>query len=147
MHFSPEHAYVRDRVRETHDLFHTLTGYGIDVVGESGVLGFTFGQSGNKGWAVLTFLNVVTSLTSGRLTGLRNAWRGYRAGRRAAFVPARPDLDRLLRMPLDEARRELGVEPAPDYRPIHAADLWANSTNHGPRRVDRTAHHERLPPT
>lgn len=129
--FTAEHAYVRDRVRDAHDFFHTLTGYGIDLVGESGVLGFTAAQTRNKGWGMLTFLNVLTTLFSWRLTGLKNAWRGYRAGRRAAYLPARSDLDRLLRLPLEEARVELAIVPTPPYEPVHLAAVFENSTNTG----------------
>ena len=38
-----------NRSRDTHDLFHVLTGYGRDALGEQCVLGFTYGQTGNYG--------------------------------------------------------------------------------------------------
>ena len=125
--FTPEHAYVRDRVRDAHDLYHTLLGCGIDVIGEAGVLSFTFGQTGNKGWLMLVLLNHLSALTKGRFTGWRVAWRGYRRGRRACYLAAVVDWDRLLRLPLDEARAELGVEPMETYRPLWLDDLFASA--------------------
>jgi ubiquinone biosynthesis protein COQ4 len=123
--FTPEHAYVRDRVRDAHDLFHTLTGYGIDVVGEAGVLSFTFGQTGNKGWAMLVLLNLLTSLLAGRIDTGRVAWAGYRCGRRARYLPAVADWERLLQTPLAEVRRELGIAPMRPYRPLDIDDAFA----------------------
>ena len=126
--FSPDHAYVRDRVREAHDLYHTLTGYGVDVAGEAGVLAFTFAQTGNKGWAMLVLLNTLSGLTTGRLDGLRVALEGYRRGRGAKFLAAFDDWNRLLRMPLEDARAELGITPMGPYRPIELGELFRNAS-------------------
>lgn len=125
--FTPEHAYVRDRVRSLHDLFHTLTGYGIDVQGEAGVLAFTFGQVGNKGWAMLVVLSQLGALAHGRLDGLRVAWQAYRRGRRARFLPAVDDWERLLRCPIDEARAELGIHPVASYRPLAFDEIFGRA--------------------
>lgn len=125
--FSPEHAYVRDRVRNAHDLFHTLTGYEIDVAGEGAVLAFTFGQTGNKGWAMLVFLNALTVVSRSRFDSWVTSWKGYRRGRRARYLPAVEDWDRLLRLPLEEARAELGIPPLEAYRPVQLDDVFSNA--------------------
>jgi len=122
--FSREHAYVRDRVRDAHDLFHTLTGYGIDVFGEAGALSFTFGQTGNKGWAALVLLNHLTALKKLRFDGWAVAWKAYWRGRRARYLPAVDDWDRLLRLPIDAARTELGITPMPPYRPLWLEEVF-----------------------
>ncbi len=127
--FSREHAYVRDRVRDAHDLVHTLTGYGIDVIGEAGVLSFTFGQTGNKGWAVLVFLNHLTALSRGRTDGWLVAWKGYWRGRRARYLPAVDDWDRLLRLPIERARAELGIEATEPYRPLALEEIFGPLAN------------------
>jgi len=126
--FSPVHAYVRDRVREAHDLYHTLTGYGVDVAGEAGVLAFTLAQTGNKGWALLVLLNTLSGLATGRLDGLVVAIKGYRRGRRTRFLAAVQDWDRLLRTPLEDARAELGITPMDPYRPIELGELFRNAS-------------------
>jgi ubiquinone biosynthesis protein COQ4 len=128
--FSAEHAYVRDRVRDTHDLFHTLLGCGIDVVGEAGVLGFTFAQTGNKGWAMLVLLNALTLARRGRFDGWGVAWRGFRRGRRARFVPAAGDWDRLLRMPIEQARGELAIVPLGPYEPMTPDEVFGGGPGH-----------------
>jgi ubiquinone biosynthesis protein COQ4 len=122
--FSPEHAYVRDRVRHAHDLFHTLTGYGVDVFGEAGVLAFTYAQTGNKGWAGLVFLNGLTAVAAARFDGWLVAWKGYQRGRRARFLPAVDDWERLLRLPIEEARAELGIPPLEPYAPMQLGDVF-----------------------
>jgi len=123
--FSRAHAYVRDRVRQAHDLIHTLLGCGIDVIGEAGVLAFTFGQTGNKGWAMLVFLNALTTLTRFRFDGWALSWKAYRLGRRAQYLPARDDWDRLLRLPLEAARAELDITPLSPYEPLALDDALA----------------------
>ena len=39
-------AYVAKRMRQTHDLWHLLTGYGTDVPNEIALQAFTYGQTG-----------------------------------------------------------------------------------------------------
>jgi len=130
--FSPVHAYVRDRVREAHDLYHTLTGYGVDVAGEAGVLAFTLAQTGNKGWALLVLLNTLSGVVAGRFDGLVVAIKGYRRGRRARFLAAVQDWDRLLRTPLEDARAELAITPMDPYRPIALEELFQNASTEAP---------------
>lgn len=124
MAFSSEHAYVRDRVRHAHDLWHTLTGYGVDVFGEAGVLAFTYAQTGNKGWAGLVFLNALTALAAARLDGWVVAWKGYRRGRRARHLPGVEDWERLLQLPIEEARAELGIPPLEPYAPLELREVF-----------------------
>jgi ubiquinone biosynthesis protein COQ4 len=40
----PRVAYVMQRIRQTHDLWHVLTGYGPDVIGEILLQAFTYAQ-------------------------------------------------------------------------------------------------------
>ena len=47
--FDDQVQWYANRLRDTHDLFHILTGYGRDALGEQCVLGFTYGQTGNYG--------------------------------------------------------------------------------------------------
>jgi ubiquinone biosynthesis protein COQ4 len=130
--FTHEHAYVRDRVRDAHDLYHTLTGHGIDVIGEAGVLSFTFGQTGNKGWLMLVLLNHLTALLTLRFNGWLVAWRGYWNGRRARYLPAVDEWDRLLRLPVEAVRAELGISAPQPYRPLDldAAFEWIAKGSH-----------------
>lgn len=123
---TPEHAWVRDRVRHAHDLFHTLTGYGIDLLGEAGVLAFTFGQTGNKGWLSLVVLNVLSCLSRLRFDCAVVAWKGFMRGRRARFLPAVDDWERLLQLPLEAARLELAIPPLEPYRPLAYDEVFGS---------------------
>jgi hypothetical protein len=59
---------------------------------------------------------------------VRVALEGYRRGRRARFLPAVDDWNRLLRTPLEDARAELGITPMGVYRPIELEELFRNAS-------------------
>jgi len=44
-----------DRLRDTHDMLHILTGYGRDALGEQCVLGFTYAQNHNLGVGFIAY--------------------------------------------------------------------------------------------
>lgn len=104
----------------THDLYHVLTGYGRDAVGEALLLVFTGVQTGSRGTGWL-----------GRMAGLRIRrerpdWpigrmmkNAVRMARNAAHLPT-TDLTELMPLPLDEARAVLGVRPDPVYARLRA---------------------------
>src|SRR5262249_44325661 len=52
-------AYLKDRLRDTHDLWHALTGYRGDVLGELALLGFTFAQTKNPAIALIVIAALV----------------------------------------------------------------------------------------
>ncbi|MCB9562334.1 MAG: ubiquinone biosynthesis protein [Kofleriaceae bacterium] len=117
-------AYVRTRMRDTHDLWHTVTGYRGDLLGEAALLAFTFAQTGNLGVGFLAGIGVVL----GGVPGARRfIAQGYARGRRATWMPP-VDWVKLLPRPLDEVRRDLGITELPVYEPVrtHAvpADAW-----------------------
>jgi len=113
-----DRARFARRLRELHDVFHVLTGYGRDVRGEIACLSFTFAQTKNTGIGYLA-LRVLRgagwSSEMGQL--IRQAfWRG----RRAEWLIDR-DWEALLPVPLDRLRRDLGVGPPPAYQPVRSA--------------------------
>ncbi|MGE0621846.1 MAG: Coq4 family protein [Pseudomonadales bacterium] len=105
------------RLRDQHDLWHTITGYGRDELGELCLLAFTYAQTRNRG---IGFIVLVGSFKMRETFGsgvFRAVRRGYGDGRRAAWLPGQ-DWESLLARPLDEIRSELGiVEPVP-YRAL-----------------------------
>lgn len=101
--------YVSQRVRQTHDLWHVVTGYRTDVAGELALQAFTYAQIGAKAPALVV---------GGGLArwGARNpklfplVREGYRMGKRTTFLaPIRWELR--WERPLEDVRRELGVVP------------------------------------
>ena len=79
--------YVATRLRDVHDVFHVVTGYGTDDIGELELQWFNLG---NLGWGPLPLLVIVASFFMGRMTkygGLWPVWKraraAYRRGRQS----------------------------------------------------------------
>ncbi len=79
--------YVATRLREAHDVFHVVTGYGTDEIGELELQWFNMG---NLGWGPLPLIMLVAFFAMGKTNkygGLRAVWRrvraAYRRGRRS----------------------------------------------------------------
>ena len=101
------------RLRDSHDLWHVVTGYGRDLFGEAALLAFTYRQIRNRG---IGFIVLVAYLKAGgeykqERTLIRD---GYRRARDASWLPG-ADWENLLGRPLDEVRETLGVVPVGDY--------------------------------
>lgn len=109
----PDRELFGTRLRDSHDLWHVLTGYGRDLVGEAGLLAFTYNQTRNRGIGFIVF---VAYLKAGRVfPEQRPVVRdGFRRSKRAAFLPG-ADWEALLPLPLDEARSVLKIEPVGEY--------------------------------
>jgi ubiquinone biosynthesis protein COQ4 len=116
-------AFIGEYLRDTHDLWHVVTGYHGDVIGELALLAFTFAQMGNLGIGLLVSLSVVLGpLLPSPLD--RDARRtivdGYLRGRRSRWFPT-IDWIPLLGRPLDEVRRALGIADEVRYREVRVA--------------------------
>lgn len=106
-----------ERLRDTHDLFHVLTGYGRDALGEASLLGFTYEQNYNRG---IWFIAYAAALQIRKQTGTRapvyaSINEGRRLGRAAAKL-AHMDVEDVMRMDIGEARAMLGVGQPVIYR-------------------------------
>lgn len=100
--------YVR-RQRDVHDVWHVLTGYGTDALGEACIVAFTYGQTRNIGFG---FLGLAAGLELKRrcrkVPYLRAVLQGWRHGRRAHWLMGL-DYEQLFAEPLVDARRRLGL--------------------------------------
>ena len=105
----PKAAYVMQRMRQTHDLWHVVTGHETDPFGEIALQAFTFGQIGAPSTFVLS------------AAGTLNFWRmrpglgravlaAYKAGRAANPLVVFPWEDHW-ETPLVEVQRLLDVTP------------------------------------
>ncbi len=109
-----EHRLYARRLRDMHDLWHVTTGYGPDTMGEVCLLGFTYAQTRDTG---LGFIAVMGALKIAREQDRRifkALWAGYRAGRRAAWLPGM-DWEQLLSRPIEEVRGLLNISPPRVY--------------------------------
>ena len=106
------------RLRDLHDVFHVLTGYGRDMLGEIACLAFTYAQTRNTGigYVVLRVLRQAGWRSEmGRL-----ARQAYLRGRRSAWLIDQ-DWETLLYQPLEQLRLRLSVGPAPIYQQVRSA--------------------------
>ena len=103
-----------------HDLWHVVTGYGRDLLGEAALLHIILMQTGNTGLILPCWLGLLAPML-GR-EGRRLIWDARRRARRAAWLPA-ADWEALLGQPLPAVRERLGFGPPPHYTPV-----WQDST-------------------
>ena len=112
----PEREWLYARLRDMHDLWHVLTGYGRDIAGEAANLAFTHGQTGSRGIGLLVLTAAVRGPKSADLHWQRYLLRAWRRGRKAAPLSL-ARYEELLPLPLDEVRRRLGIQPPLEAHP------------------------------
>ncbi len=99
-----------ERLRDTHDLFHVLTGYGRDALGEASLLGFSYEQNHNRG---IWFIAYAGAREIKRSTGTRApVYAAINEGRRlgrAAHKLAHMDVEAVMREDIGAARARLGI--------------------------------------
>lgn len=111
----PRHRmhFLRLRLRQTHDIWHVLAGFGTDEFGEVGLQGFYFAQFTNGQSALILASAILKSVLRGRFGDLElhlDAFcEGYRNGKQAAPLLA-VEWERMWDRDLAELRRELRVE-------------------------------------
>jgi ubiquinone biosynthesis protein COQ4 len=105
----PDARWMRERMGMTHDLWHVLTGYGADQIGEATLLLFSLAQTGGRANFVLAFGANLRVLRHRGLRWIPYAWKAWRRGRRATCLAALP-YEELLGLPLEDVRRAAGIE-------------------------------------
>lgn len=99
--------WVAQRIRQTHDIWHVLTGYAPDVPGEIALQAFTYAQLRMpSAWLIAVFGTLLKAPRSARAV-----FEGFARGEKAAFLPVIRFED-MWERDLDEVRRELGIAPA-----------------------------------
>jgi len=106
----PDMEFFGDRLRDMHDLWHVLTGYGRDEAGEAANLAFTLGQVWNVGIAVIVVAAMVLGPKDASFHWQRYLYQAWQRGRRARLLSAAA-YESLLPLPLEDVRRQLGIEP------------------------------------
>lgn len=111
-----------DRLRDTHDLHHILTGYGRDALGEQCVLAFTYAQHRNLGVGFIAYaggfeLKRRVAPSAPIMAAIRE---GHRIGKAAKNL-VHEDINALLQEPLAAARKRLAIPEPVVYKAAHAA--------------------------
>ncbi len=108
------------RIRDVHDVWHVLTGYGTDALGEACVVSFSYAQTRNLGFAFIGWgaaREVQREAPS--VPARRAVWQAYRNGRAARWLPGL-DYEALFEQPLEAVRERLNIRPATVYQAVPA---------------------------
>lgn len=119
-------AWYARRLRDVHDIWHVLTGYRTDALGEACVVAFSLPQTGSPGFGLIAAGAAVEFVK--RRTGhpcARAIFQALRHGRRAAWLPS-IDYEALMAEPLPAARARLGIRTPTVYQriPREACDAY-----------------------
>lgn len=114
--------YVHARMRDTHDLWHVVTGIAGDVLGETALLAFTLAQIWNPAIALIVGIGLVKTARWPAARPL--IFEMFRRGQKAAWLPEQ-HWETMLARPLSEVRQELRIEPVGDYQEIRTNEVRA----------------------
>lgn len=107
----PEMAYVVHRLRQSHDLWHVVTGYETDPASEVALQAFTYGQLHAPSSGILALLGTLRGSQLKRDLVI-DVVRAYRLGRRAESLAIFPWEDHWA-TPLADVRTRLGLPLVP----------------------------------
>lgn len=113
-----------NRSRDTHDLFHILTGYSRDALGEQCVLLFTHGQAPSQGHLLIGYAGAanIKKMVKGSAAPVFSAVRqAHRTGKGAPELMAQ-SIRQLLERQLDDVRAEMRIPQPTVYRECHR--IW-----------------------
>ncbi|MCG8422075.1 MAG: ubiquinone biosynthesis protein COQ4 [Proteobacteria bacterium] len=122
----PDERFIQDFLFHSHDIYHLVTGYQTDLIGEVCLLAFTAAQTRNTGVCAMALLGLY-SLRLRRFKGQRLALQAAVRALRASWLPEQNWVD-LLPRPLDDIRRQLGLYPPVEYAPLHISPARKKST-------------------
>lgn len=116
----PVRRWFADRGVAAHDLLHILTGYDRDEPGESLLIAFCLPRSPFRVFRIALVLSLLVIPKRHWLAAVRDLRRAYERGRRASVSPSIL-WEELLPLPIEEARRRLGIAP---LESAHPEGLW-----------------------
>ncbi len=106
-----------NRIRDTHDMYHILTGYGRDALGEAALLGFTHSQHGGMGISFIAYMGQrQISKAAPRAADVKAVIAEGRRNGRAAKRLIEQDIEAILDQPLQEVRDTLGIAEPVRYK-------------------------------
>ncbi len=111
------YAWFFRRVRDVHDIYHVLTGYGRDALGEMCLLAFTFQETHGLGLAFIAGGGFLRAHGPAAGKARKALLEARSRGKRAAWLPGE-DFEKLVFEPLDEARKRLGLTPPVAYEAV-----------------------------
>ena len=113
------YAWMGRRTRDVHDIWHILSGYHRDGLGEACLVAFSYAQTNGLGWALIGLGAANRARQSKEHPYVKAIWQGYQRGKAANWLLGE-DYERLVAEPLVAARRRLNITPATIYDAIPA---------------------------
>ena len=107
------------RQRDMHDLWHALTEYGRDELGEACLLAFTYAQTKNRGVGVICLAGCAKLAQRYGAGVFKAAYNAYRDGKRASWLPGQ-DWEGLLTQPIEEVRQTLNIRTPEPYQELRS---------------------------
>ena len=99
-----------NRLRDTHDMYHVLTGYGRDALGEASLLGYTHSQHGGAGVSFIAFMGArEIAKAAPRDARVKDVIAEGRRNGKAAKRIIEQDIISLLDQPINEVRKRLNI--------------------------------------
>lgn len=119
-----EYRWIRDWLRDSHDVWHAVLGYKGDLVGEAALLAFSHYQTRNVGVGMIaTMAWFKIGRVTDRSLGARDVIiNGRRRARQASWFLEVPWQEWLPR-PIEDVRRDLGVEPLARYQTVRSHEV------------------------
>lgn len=106
------YMWLARRERDTHDLYHTLTGYKMDVLGEGCVAAFTYAQTNSYHWGLIFLLAVwMFKWSPAKIAALFEA---YTRGKNCSWLLAE-DYEKMINEDFDVCIKRLNILPAKKY--------------------------------
>jgi len=112
-----------DRTRDLHDLYHVLTDYGRDEIGEICVLAFSYPQQRLRSYAVIAFFGALEfsrglrQLNIGATSVLSAVRQAYKHGKAANWLPGE-DIEAMITQDLEILRHRLNIPPPGKYQAL-----------------------------
>lgn len=126
--YSQDERWFGNRLRDTHDLFHVITGYGRDGLGEISLLAFSSAQTPNLGIRFIIYMSQRSSRKNKSPVPSKECIAEARENAARADWFAAQEWEDLMALPLEEVRDRLNVEP-PDFY-IETKRLFPDETAH-----------------
>lgn len=115
--YNDDLEWFGQRLRDTHDMFHVLSGYGRDGLGEAALLAFTHGQHGGRGIIFISkmaFRKMRKEMP--RSIDLKAVYdEAHHNGKIAKHIVDQ-DILALLNEPLEDVRARLNIKPPVAYK-------------------------------
>jgi ubiquinone biosynthesis protein COQ4 len=115
--YEDDMMWYGNRLRDTHDLFHVLSGYNRDALGEASLLAFTYSQQPGLGVIFIAYMGCRTiAKHAPKNARVMDCFREGKRNGAAAQKIIEQDIIALMHEPLEAARARLGIAKPIIYR-------------------------------